>query len=126
VDGDKLFMSVHVIADTPDKLSMLRSMLGGRRVITTELLGGASEPCNGSDAVIVTADLQLVENIAAMKAALEGLPHIRKRIFLIDQKGRLSERLHSPPCSTTPARTSSLHRGSRGAAHNLNGLAEPP
>jgi putative nucleotidyltransferase with HDIG domain len=89
VDEVQLFMSVHVIADTVDKLSILRAMLEGRHVLTTELLGGASNRRGKSDAVVVTVDLQIVENIATLRTALETLTHIRKRIFLIDQKARL-------------------------------------
>jgi putative nucleotidyltransferase with HDIG domain len=82
-------MSVHVIADSVDKLSILRAMLERHHAVTTELLGDAVDRYRGFDAVVVTADLQVVENIAALKAALEKLTHIRKRIFLIDQKARL-------------------------------------
>jgi putative nucleotidyltransferase with HDIG domain len=82
-------MSVHIIADSVDKLSSLHAMLQERYMVTTELLGGASNRCDESDAVIVTADLQVVENIAALKAALENLTHIPRRIFLINQKARL-------------------------------------
>jgi putative nucleotidyltransferase with HDIG domain len=81
-------MSVHLIADTVDKLPTLRAMLEGRHVLTTELLGGASHRPSKSDAVVVTVDLRIVENIATLRAALETLTHIRKRIFLI-QKARL-------------------------------------
>jgi putative nucleotidyltransferase with HDIG domain len=45
--------------------------------------------CSASDAVVVTADLRIVENIAALKEAFGKLGHIRKRIFLIDQNERL-------------------------------------
>jgi putative nucleotidyltransferase with HDIG domain len=82
-------MSVHVIADTADKLATLRVMLEGRHEVTSELLGDASKRCGAFNAVIVTADLQSVENITALKAAHGELTHVRKRIFLIDQKARL-------------------------------------
>jgi putative nucleotidyltransferase with HDIG domain len=82
-------MSVHVIADTAEKLSRLRAVLDGHHAVTSELLGGASDPCDGSNAVVVTADLRALENIAALKATFGNLAQIRKRIFLIDQKARL-------------------------------------
>ena len=82
-------MSVHVIADTADKLWTLRAMLEGQHAATSELLGGTSNHCSESDAVVVTADLRVVENIAALKETFGKLTHVRKRIFLIDQKARL-------------------------------------
>jgi putative nucleotidyltransferase with HDIG domain len=82
-------MSVHVIADTADKLSTLRAMLEGQHAVTSELLSGTSNRCSVSEAVVVTADLRAVENIAALKEAFGKLGHVPKRIFLIDQKERL-------------------------------------
>jgi putative nucleotidyltransferase with HDIG domain len=82
-------MSLHVIADTAIKLSGLRSMLEGQHAVTCELLSGASNRCGEADAVVVTADLRVVENIAALKQAFGKLGHVRKRIFLIDQNERL-------------------------------------
>jgi putative nucleotidyltransferase with HDIG domain len=82
-------MTVHVVADTVTKLSTLRAMLERQHAVTSELLSGASNRCNGSDAVVVTADLGVVENIAALKEVFGKLSHVRKRIFLIDQKARL-------------------------------------
>jgi putative nucleotidyltransferase with HDIG domain len=82
-------MPVHVIADTAQKLSALRAMLDGHHAVTSELLSSTSNRCSGSDAVVVTADLRVVENIAALKQAFGKLGHVRKRIFLIDQKERL-------------------------------------
>jgi hypothetical protein len=82
-------MSVHVIADTADKLWTLRAMLEGQHAVTSQLLGGTSNRCSECDAVVVTADLRVVENIAALKETFGKLTHVRKRIFLIDQKARL-------------------------------------
>src|SRR6202171_715222 len=82
-------MSVHVVADTAVKVSALRAILEQHYAVTSELLGGASIPCSESDAVVVTADLRIVENIAALKEVFGRLSHVRKRIFLIDQNERL-------------------------------------
>jgi putative nucleotidyltransferase with HDIG domain len=82
-------MSVHVVADTISKLSVLRSMLEGRHAVTSELLSGGAIQCGLYDAVVVTADLRAIENIAALKEVFGKLGHARKRIFLIDQKARL-------------------------------------
>ena len=82
-------MSVHVVADTVVKLSALRAMLEQHYTVTFELLGGAGIRCSESGALVVAADLRIVENIAALKEVLGRLSHVRKRIFLIDQKARL-------------------------------------
>jgi hypothetical protein len=82
-------MPVHVVADTVGKLSYLRATLEQQYAVTSELLGCASNQCKDSDAVVVTADLRVVENIAALKEMFGKLAHARKRIFLIDQKARL-------------------------------------
>ena len=82
-------MPVHVVADTTSKLSGLRTILEQQYAVTSELLGGASGQYHGTDAVIVTADLRMVENIVALKDMFARLAHVHKRIFLIDQKARL-------------------------------------
>jgi putative nucleotidyltransferase with HDIG domain len=82
-------MIVHVVADTDVKLSALRSMLERQYAVTSELLSGASTRCSESDAVVATADLRVVENIAALKEVFGKLAHVRKRIFITDQKARL-------------------------------------
>jgi putative nucleotidyltransferase with HDIG domain len=82
-------MPVHVVADNVGKLSALRATLEPKYAVTSELLGGASDLHGTPDAVIVSADLRVVDNIAAIKTMFGKLTHIRKRIFLIDQKARL-------------------------------------
>jgi putative nucleotidyltransferase with HDIG domain len=82
-------MPVHVVADTVSKLSNLRATLGSKYAVTSELIGGAGERAADTDAVVVTADLRVVENIAALREMFGRLAHARKRIFIIDQKARL-------------------------------------
>jgi putative nucleotidyltransferase with HDIG domain len=82
-------MSVHVIADTADKRSALHAMLREQQAVTSELLSRTTDRCGEVDAVVVTADLRSVENIAALKELSANIAHIRKRIFLVDQKERL-------------------------------------
>ncbi len=82
-------MSVHVIADTAEQRSALHAMLQQRHAVTSELLGAASGRHSEADAVVVAADLRSVENIATLKEAFGKLAHVRKRIFLVDQKARL-------------------------------------
>src|SRR3984893_18780617 len=82
-------MSVHVIADTANKLATLRAMLEAQHTVPSELFSGAINRCSTSDSIVATADLRVVENIAALKETFGKLGHVPKRIFLIDQKERL-------------------------------------
>jgi putative nucleotidyltransferase with HDIG domain len=52
-------------------------------------LSGKAGVQKGCDAAVVAADLRIVENIAAIKELLPRLKHVRKRVFVIDQKERL-------------------------------------
>jgi putative nucleotidyltransferase with HDIG domain len=82
-------MSVHIIADNHAKLSVLRTMLEQKYVITSELLNGASIRRSDLAWIVIAVDLTLVENIAALKAISGKLARVAKRIFLIDGKDRL-------------------------------------
>ncbi len=82
-------MPVHIVADTSSKVAELRTILERQYAVTSELLGDASGQSSGSDAVVITADLRVVENIGALKEIFGKLSHVRTRIFLIDQKARL-------------------------------------
>ena len=82
-------MSIHIVADAVTKLSALRAVLEQHHAVTSELLDGANNPCSGTDAIVVTTDLRVVENISALKALFGKLGHVRKRIVLIDQAARL-------------------------------------
>jgi putative nucleotidyltransferase with HDIG domain len=81
-------MSVHIIADTATKLSKLRELLQGQPAVSGGLLSGGDVP-QQCDAVVVTADLTIVENITALKESLKKVARANKRIFLVDQKARL-------------------------------------
>lgn len=82
-------MSVHVVADTADKIASLHALLQERYAVTSELLGGTGGRQSDVEAVIVAADLRSVENIAALKELSGKISRIAKRIFLVDQKARL-------------------------------------
>ena len=58
--------------------------------VTSELLATACVRGNNIEAVVVAADLCVVENITALKAISNKLTRIPKRIFLIDQRTRLA------------------------------------
>lgn len=83
-------MSVHVVADTIAKLSVVRTMLAQQYTVTSELLSGASIRGSEIDAVVVTADLRDIENISALKGLSGRFGHVRRRVFLVDQNVRLS------------------------------------
>jgi putative nucleotidyltransferase with HDIG domain len=57
--------------------------------VTSELLSDTPSRANGHQAIVVTSDLRVVENIAALKETFAKLSHVRKRVFLLDQKARL-------------------------------------
>jgi putative nucleotidyltransferase with HDIG domain len=82
-------MSVHVVADSVVKLSALRAMLEHQHAVTSELLSSAGGRVGELDAVVVRADLRIVDNISALKEAFKKFEHVHKRIFLIEQKARL-------------------------------------
>jgi putative nucleotidyltransferase with HDIG domain len=81
-------MSVHVIADTAVRVSKLCGMLEEQHAVTSKLLGSPGAHPQ-SDALVVTADLTIAENIAALKEVFKTFAQTRKRIFLVDQKARL-------------------------------------
>ena len=81
---------VHVVADTRNKLSAACTMLERRCTVTSELLGTANIRGKNIDAIVVAADLRVVENISAVKAVSGKLTSAPKRVFLIDQRTRLA------------------------------------
>jgi putative nucleotidyltransferase with HDIG domain len=83
-------MCIHVIGDSVAGLSAVRALLEQRHTVTSELLAGADIRANDIDAVVVSADLRLVENISALKSVSGKLKRIRKRVFLLERKAHLS------------------------------------
>jgi putative nucleotidyltransferase with HDIG domain len=83
-------MRVHVIGDSPAKISTLRAMLERRFAITSEPIGDAQIKDGTVDAVLVAADLRVVDNIAAIKQFGRRLSRIARRIFVLDHQSRLS------------------------------------
>ena len=83
------FVSVHLVTDSPGKLSELRAMLAPQFTVTSSLLGDADIGRGGFDAVVIAADLRTVGNISALKEIFPKFKNARKRIFVIDQKERL-------------------------------------
>ncbi|HTO65239.1 MAG TPA: HD domain-containing phosphohydrolase [Bradyrhizobium sp.] len=83
-------MRVHVIGDSPAKISTLRTMLERQFAITSEPISDAQIRDGNVDAVLVAADLRVVDNIAAIKQFGRRLSRIAKRIFVLDHDSRLS------------------------------------
>jgi putative nucleotidyltransferase with HDIG domain len=83
-------MLIHAIADTRTKLSALSGMLEQKCTVTSDILGKTESQRKDVDAVIVAADITLVDNIAALKSISKKLIRARQRIFVIDGKGRLA------------------------------------
>ena len=83
-------MRIHVLADNSVRHAAVNSMLAEQCALTSELLGSASIRDRDIDAIVVAADLGVVDNISALKAVSAKLTRVAKRIFMIDRKGRLS------------------------------------
>jgi putative nucleotidyltransferase with HDIG domain len=82
-------MSVHVVADTSARLAGICAVLERKYEVTSELLTSAKVRRGACRALVVRADLRVVENIEALRATLGSLAHVRKRIFLLDQTAHL-------------------------------------
>jgi putative nucleotidyltransferase with HDIG domain len=83
-------MLIHIVGDSSARLSAARSMIEPQFTVTSESLDHADIGDDDVAAVIVTADLRLVDNISSLKRISGKLNRIRKRVFLIDQRNRLS------------------------------------
>jgi putative nucleotidyltransferase with HDIG domain len=83
-------MRIQILGDSTARLSSVRSVLEQQFTVTSELLDSADIRDEDVAAVIVTADLRFVDNIASLKRISGKLNRIRKRVFLIDQRNRLS------------------------------------
>ncbi|MGJ4947604.1 HD-GYP domain-containing protein [Bradyrhizobium sp. HKCCYLS20291] len=83
-------MKVHLVGDDTAKLTLLRGMLAERCSLTSELIGDAGIKGRDIDAIVVAADLRVVDNIAALKEIADRIARIPRRIFLTNHKSRLS------------------------------------
>jgi putative nucleotidyltransferase with HDIG domain len=77
-------MSVHVVADSSARLAGICAVLERKYDVTSELLTAAKVGRRKCRAVVVKADLRVVENIEALRTTLGSLTHVKKRIFLLD------------------------------------------
>jgi putative nucleotidyltransferase with HDIG domain len=83
-------MPVHVIADSSTKLAGVRAILDKKYAVTSELLGSVCVQRAAMQALVVKVDLRAFQNICVLKKILDQLPHVDKRIFLIDDAAHLS------------------------------------
>jgi putative nucleotidyltransferase with HDIG domain len=83
-------MRIHIVGDSTVRLSAARAMLEQQLTVTSAFLDEADIQDRNIAAVVVTADLRLVESISSLKRMSENLNRIRKRVFVIDQRNRLS------------------------------------
>ena len=83
-------MRIHIVGDSASRLSAVRAMLEQQFTVTSELLDSADIRDDDIVAVVVTADLRLVDNISSLKRISGKLNRMRKRVFVIDQRNRLS------------------------------------
>ncbi|MEH2539299.1 MULTISPECIES: HD-GYP domain-containing protein [unclassified Bradyrhizobium] len=78
-------MLVHVLADDAAKLSHLCGILDRRFRVAAERLDVDAKLSQESHAVVVRADLRVVENIAALKKRSARMAKVPKRIFLVEE-----------------------------------------
>jgi putative nucleotidyltransferase with HDIG domain len=81
-------MTIHIIADSKDKILHLRGLLGSQD-ITSALLDAADGAPKSSDAVIVRADFKVARNLVTLKNLVPKLSKVDRRIFVVDGKNRL-------------------------------------
>ncbi|HKB89903.1 MAG TPA: HD domain-containing phosphohydrolase [Opitutaceae bacterium] len=82
-------MALHLVTDSSNRLSYLRSILEPWHPINPVMLNGGSIESGKFEAVIIAVDLRVVENISALKELIPKIENARKRIFVIEQKSRL-------------------------------------
>jgi putative nucleotidyltransferase with HDIG domain len=81
-------MTIHIIADSPERISGLRRLLGSQDV-TSSLLNDAGGAPKSSEAVVVSADFKVARNLVTLKALVPKLAKVDRRVFLVDSRNRL-------------------------------------
>jgi putative nucleotidyltransferase with HDIG domain len=82
-------MFVHVLADDAAKLSDLCRILDRRCRVAAERLDVDAKLSQAPHAMVVRADLRIVENIAALKKRCARMAKVPKRIFLVEEPSHL-------------------------------------
>lgn len=83
-------MQVNILSDSVAKLAQIRELLGDGCDVTTELLSGPKSDRSRYDAVVAAIDVRQPENIVVLKEMAPDLARVPKRVFLVDQRSRLS------------------------------------
>lgn len=82
-------MAIHAVADNSARLAAIRAILEPYFAVTSELLGGATVQRGEIQALVIKADLRVIENICALKKLFDSHSKVRKRIFLVDDVAHL-------------------------------------
>ena len=82
-------MLVHIVADSQNKVSELRPLLGSQHRVTSGLLNRENSPPKECDVIIAAADLRNAGNVAALKDVSATFKSVRRKIFVLDEKARL-------------------------------------
>jgi putative nucleotidyltransferase with HDIG domain len=83
-------MPIHLIADTPARLAAIRDVLERKHAVSCQLLQEPGIQRSNIEALVLHVDLRFIEKICALKKVLEGMAHVEKRIFLVEDGARLS------------------------------------
>jgi putative nucleotidyltransferase with HDIG domain len=83
-------MLLHIVADQPDRISTLRMLLGSQYCVSSSLLRKEHNVPKNCDAAIVSVCLRDADNIAALKELAAKFKGAKRKIFILDQKARLS------------------------------------
>jgi putative nucleotidyltransferase with HDIG domain len=88
-------MFVQVVADSVGRLSEVRSALEPRFAVGCAMLD-SFDTCAGTDALVVAANLRVIDNITTLKGIIQSSEGVRQRIFVIDEKAHLcASRAHA-------------------------------
>jgi putative nucleotidyltransferase with HDIG domain len=83
-------MLLHIVADQPDRISTLRMLLGSQCCVSSSLLRKENNVPKGCDAAIVSVCLRDADNIVALKELSAKFKGAKRKIFILDQKARVS------------------------------------
>lgn len=80
-------MLIHVLADSPAKITRIRSILEPRHRVSAALVGAPPVDVMSAASVVVDADLRNLDNITLLRKAL---PKVRggQRLFIVDTSAR--------------------------------------
>jgi putative nucleotidyltransferase with HDIG domain len=80
-------MTIHILADSKERISGLRPLLGSQDV-SSALLDDINGVPKSSEAVIVRADFAVARNIVTLKTLVPKLSNVQRRIFVVDTSNR--------------------------------------